>query len=97
MLATGLACLACQGAESIQLGMSREEVVAQRGAPDLLITDANKMEIYLSGAPCSVPHQPATLVVYIRWLISDVAVSYNSADQVLCAWAVNVDVIVTIH
>jgi hypothetical protein len=77
--------------------MSRTEVMSQRGAPDLLITEANNMEIYLSGAPCPTPHQPATLVVYIRWLISDVAVSYNSADHVLCAWTVNVDVIVTIH
>jgi hypothetical protein len=77
--------------------MSREEVVTQRGAPDVLITEAKNMEIYLSGAPCSAPHEPATLVVYIRWLMSDVAVSYNSADHVLCAWTVNVDVIVTIH
>jgi hypothetical protein len=77
--------------------MSRSEVVSQRGAPEVLITDAKNMEIYLSGAPCSAPHQPATLAVYTRWLVSDVAVSYNSADHVLCAWTVNVDVIVSIH
>ena len=76
--------------------MSRSEVVSQRGAPDLLETDANNMEIYLSGAPCSTPHQPTSLAVYIRWLMSDVVVSYDSAERVLCAWTTNVDVIVVI-
>lgn len=91
-VAVMLAVSACaqRDASSFRPGVSREEVIKLAGQPDLTLTDAADMNLYLFHARCPSKGDSKQVLVYKRWLRSDLAIAFDGREQVVCAWYADV-------
>lgn len=90
----GVSACAQRDASSFSQGASREEVVKLAGQPDLTLTDAADMNLYLFHARCPSKDNSKQVLVYKRWLRSDLAIAFDGREQVVCAWYADVTEIV---
>jgi hypothetical protein len=90
----GVSACAQRDASSFKPGLSREEVIKLAGQPELTVTDAADMNLYLFHARCPSKDDSKQVIVYKRWLRSDLAIAFDGRDQVVCAWYADVTEIV---
>lgn len=70
--------------------MSKIEAIELAGRPDLQLTEAASMKLYLLQDSCASKQKPSQLLVYKRWLRSDLVIALDMRDEVMCAWTVEV-------
>jgi outer membrane protein assembly factor BamE (lipoprotein component of BamABCDE complex) len=90
----GISACAQRDASSFRPGVSREEVVKLAGQPDLTLTNATDMNLYLFHARCPSKDDSKQVLVYKRWFRSDLAIAFDGREQVVCAWYADVTEIV---
>lgn len=82
--------VACASADSVKPGMSKTEAMELAGRPDVQLTEAASMKLYLLPESCASKQKPSQLLVYKRWLRSDLVIALDTRDAVICAWTVEV-------
>jgi hypothetical protein len=90
LLVTMTGMVACASSDSFRPGMSKAEAIELAGRPDVQITEAASMKLYLLPEPCASKQSPTQLLVYKRWLRSDLVIALDTNDEVICAWTVEV-------